>query len=110
MELMAHGRGPNLPKYGGLGMFGIQRDKCDPQNFDVLDTAGAYGFKPGAIYNIECSRVINKKFFISGAHSDICHPEVAHAIWEAARVETPRPAPAPPAPPAPPGPSPVPSP
>src|SRR5687767_257550 len=64
------------------------------------DTANAYAFKPDIIYNIECSRVINKKYFISGAQSDICHPEVAHVIWEAARVEVPQPSPAP-VPPAP---------
>ena len=44
----------------------------------------AYDFKPGAIYNLEASGIIKNGGGASGAHSDIAHPEVAHAFWSAA--------------------------
>ena len=80
---------PVLPKYGGVGTYGINGLGCDPQAVEILAPNADYRFLPGKIYNIECSRVIATmadKF--SGAHSDICHPEVAHAIWEAAMVKS----------------------
>ena len=43
-----------------------------------------YRFESGRIYNIECSRVIANRSGLSGAHSDIAHPEIAHLLWEAA--------------------------
>jgi len=43
-----------------------------------------YNFKPGRIYNLESSNVIKNGGGFSGAHSDIAHPEVAHALWQAA--------------------------
>ena len=42
-----------------------------------------YGFEPGHIYNLEASHVIKNGGGFSGAHSDIAHPEVAHAMWQA---------------------------
>jgi hypothetical protein len=108
-RFMADRNMPQWPEYGGIGCYGIQGDKCDPQETQVLDVEQTYRFKPGMIYNIECSRVINKMYPVSGAHSDIFHPEVAHAVWEAARVQSPGPRPSP-APPLPPTPSPQPSP
>ena len=41
-------------------------------------------FAPAAIYNLEASDVIKNGSGASGAHSDIAHPEVAHAFWAAA--------------------------
>ena len=70
------------PKYGGVGSFGIQGTP-QSQDLPIKPATSAYGFKPGAIYNIESSRVIAKIDGASGAHSDIAHPEVAHVFWEA---------------------------
>lgn len=76
-----------FPKYGGVGVFGIQGDGCNSESVEILlDKSKSYGFKPGTIYNLECTSVIKELFPLSGAHSDIAHPEVAHAVWEAARV------------------------
>jgi len=46
-----------------------------------------YDFKPGRVYNLESSGVIRKKALLVGAHSDIAHPEVAHAWWQAVMVD-----------------------
>jgi hypothetical protein len=74
----------DFPKYGGVGSFGIQGTSAQPQDLPIKPATSAYGFKPGAIYNVEASRVIKNGGGASGAHSDIAHPEVAHVFWEAA--------------------------
>jgi hypothetical protein len=56
------------------------------EDLAILPADAAYRFKPGWVYNIESSRVICRGEGSSGAHSDIAHPEVAHAVWEAART------------------------
>ena len=76
--------GNELPKYGGFGAFGIQGTKTAAQAISMLPHDGAYGFKPGLVYNIESSEFIKKMDGASGAHSDIDGPEVAHALWQAA--------------------------
>lgn len=73
-----------FPKYGGVGSFGLQGTAAQPQDLPIKPATSVYGFKPGAIYNIEASRVIKDGGGASGAHSDIAHPEVAHVFWEAA--------------------------
>ena len=78
--------GPSFPKYGAVGAFGIQGDGLNLMSGDLLGTNGSYGFRPGTIYNINASQFIREGSGFSGAHSDICHPEVAHAIWEAAQA------------------------
>jgi hypothetical protein len=70
-----------FPKYGGIGSFGMQ-------GMDVLDMAmqsaqHVYDFSGGRIYNLEASGIIKNGGGASGAHSDIAHPEVAHAFWSA---------------------------
>ncbi len=45
-----------------------------------------YSFKSGTLYNLEASNVIRNGGGLSGAHSDIVHPEVAHVLWEAMRA------------------------
>jgi hypothetical protein len=75
--------GDTLPKYGAVGSFGIQGTSVATGR-DMLDKDGEYGFAGGAIYNLESSRYIAKKVGVSGAHSDIDGPQVAHAIWQAA--------------------------
>ena len=43
----------------------------------------SYDFRDAHIYNLDASRVIRNGSGPSGAHSDIAHPEVAHAFWAA---------------------------
>jgi hypothetical protein len=74
-----------LPKYGGIGTFGIQGTTVAEAR-DMLDKDGDYSFASGKIYNLESSKYIAKKEGVSGAHSDIAGPQVAHVIWQAALV------------------------
>ena len=74
-----------FPKYGGIGSFGMQ-------GMDVLDMTmqsaqHVYDFSGGRIYNLEASGIIKNGGGPSGAHSDIAHPEVAHAFWSAVLSE-----------------------
>ena len=71
-----------LPAYGGIGSFGIQ-GLGGLEDMPMRPATFRYGFKPGTIYNLEASDVIKNGSGASGAHSDIAHPEVAHAFWSA---------------------------
>jgi len=73
-----------LPKYGGVGAFGAQGPGLELVDQLMLAADEPYGFEAGKVYNLECSGVIREGGGFSGAHSDIAHPEVAHAVWEAA--------------------------
>jgi hypothetical protein len=73
-----------MPKYGAVGTHGIRGPGADATDMSLLPANKDYTFKPGSIYNLECSEVIRNGSGTSGAHSDICHPEVAHAVWQAA--------------------------
>lgn len=73
----------DLPLHGAIGKYGI-RGMSDVVMREMLAATGAYDFKPGVIYNLESSRFIAKGGGVSGAHSDIDGPEVAHALWQAA--------------------------
>lgn len=73
----------DLPKYGALGSFGIHGPEVAIQDMDMMPLNGQYGFKKGTGYNLESSKIIRHGGGLSGAHSDIAHPEVAHAFWEA---------------------------
>ena len=76
------GDGAELPEYGGVGTFGIQGAGGLDQ--PLLGVTGDYRFKRDKIYNIDASAVIRHGDGASGAHSDISHPEIAHAFWQAA--------------------------
>jgi hypothetical protein len=79
----------SLPKYGGIGSFGMSGDDLGAQDMDMLSCDRSYDFKPGKIYNLEGSQFINNVAMggpTSGAHCDIAKPEVAHAVWSAAAV------------------------
>ena len=76
-----------LPKYGGIGSFGLGGDDLAAENINMLPCDASYDFKPGKIYNLESSKFICNVELggpTSGAHSDIAKPEVAHAVWSAA--------------------------
>ncbi len=74
-----------LPKYGGLGAFGVRGPGPDVVDLRMKPSTEPYAFEPGKVYNLESSRFINQGGGASGAHSDIAKPEVAHAFWEAVR-------------------------
>lgn len=74
--------GDDLPAYGGIGSFGIQGTK-GAESMPMRPATFAYGFRPATIYNLEASDIIKNGSGASGAHSDIAHPEVAHAFWAA---------------------------
>jgi len=73
-----------LPEYGGLGTFGIRGSGLDRSDLEIGSVSKDYGLKPLHIHNVESSSVIRNGGGLSGAHSDIAHPEVAHLIWSAA--------------------------
>jgi len=74
-----------LPQYGAIGAYGIQ-GIAGATSEPMLARKGNYRFKAGTIHNLEGSQFIAKMVGASGAHSDIDGPEVAHAIWQAART------------------------
>jgi pimeloyl-ACP methyl ester carboxylesterase len=74
-----------LPLHGAIGRFGI----CGLTGAvfqNMLPASGRYSFQAGKVYNLESSGFIKKGGGVSGAHSDIDGPEVAHALWQAALV------------------------
>jgi len=73
-----------LPDIGGLGAFGIQGVDQIAEGVEMKPVSEPYNFQPGRIYNLESSEIIRNGGGVSGAHSDIAHPEVAHALWQAA--------------------------
>lgn len=79
---------PNkLPKYGGIGSFGLGGDDLAAENKSMLSSNEEYNFEPGKVYNLESSKFICNVELggpTSGAHCDIAKPEVAHAVWSAA--------------------------
>jgi hypothetical protein len=72
-----------LPKYGGVGAFGLQGPGLTVNELVLEGVKHHYDLRPGQIYNFECSHVIKDGTGPSGAHSDIAKPEVAHAMWQA---------------------------
>jgi hypothetical protein len=73
-----------LPKYGAVGAFGVRGPGLAIEDGELLRADKPYGFRPGYIYNLECSDVIRKGEGTFGAHSDLAHVEVTHAVWQAA--------------------------
>jgi hypothetical protein len=72
-----------FPKYGGVGTFGIQGEGVEVEDLPIGQTDARYNFQPGRIYNLDADSIIRNGGGASGAHSDIAHPEVAHAFWSA---------------------------
>ena len=75
-----------LPKYGAVGSHGIRGPGTNAADVPILPADGDYRFEPGKVYNLEASGVIRDGTGRGGAHGDICHPELAHAVWQAALV------------------------
>lgn len=68
--------GAALPKFGGIGTWGIQGTTVAEKR-SLLDSSADYGFLPGRIYNLDGSTFIPD-------HSGIDGPQVAHMLWQAA--------------------------
>jgi hypothetical protein len=73
-----------MPKFGAVGSHGIRGPGTNAADISILPATGDYRFEPGKVYNLECSEVIKNATGRGGAHSDICHTELAHAVWQAA--------------------------
>ena len=71
---------PKLPKFGGVGAWGIQGTSV-ADSLVMLEATGKYDFQPGRVYNVDGSRFIP-------SHSGIDNPQVAHALWQAAAAAT----------------------
>jgi hypothetical protein len=74
--------GEEYPAYGGVGAFGIRGNQA-VEDLVMQSPWYSYDFRGGHIYNLDASDVIRNGSGPSGAHSDIAHPEVAHAFWGA---------------------------
>ncbi|MFC9594019.1 hypothetical protein ACFTUC_30105 [Streptomyces sp. NPDC056944] len=72
-----------LPTYGGMGTFGVHGPGIGLQDRRLGPVGTVYDFRPQGVYNLDADDVIKSGEGFSGAHSDICHPPVAHAIWQA---------------------------
>jgi hypothetical protein len=73
----------DLPRYGGIGTFGVRGPGLDIVDDQLHPVEDAYQLRPRAFYNLAADAVIATSQGIMGAHSDICHPPVAHAVWQA---------------------------
>jgi hypothetical protein len=73
-----------FPKYGGVGTFGLQGVDSGARDQRIQSETFGYGFRGRTVYNLDASSVIAKDEGVSGAHSDIAHPQVAHVQWQAA--------------------------
>jgi hypothetical protein len=71
------------PVYGGIGTFGVRGPGIEIRDEELERIDEDYRLLPGVVYNLNANGVISVLKGISGAHSDICHPEVARAVWRA---------------------------
>lgn len=73
-----------LPKYGAVGAFGLRGPGLAIEDRRLLAADQPYEFAPGRVYNLESSDIIRHGEGSFGAHSDLAHVEVTHAVWQAA--------------------------
>jgi hypothetical protein len=71
-----------LPRYGAVGVYGIQGPDTAAESMHMKPASERYGFHHGGIYNLSGDDYIRQGSGAAGAHSDIAHAEVAHAYWE----------------------------
>ncbi|HEX4931569.1 MAG TPA: hypothetical protein VFV33_00235, partial [Gemmatimonadaceae bacterium] len=72
---VAAGLGDENDKYGGIGRNGAQKTP-EVTPHELLPVTQQYAFNAGGVYNLDANAVIT-------GHSDICRPEVAHALASA---------------------------
>lgn len=70
-----------FPKFGGIGAFGIQG--VEVEAIEIMSATSDYQLTTGQVLNVDAGSVINSGNGLSGAHSDLAHPETAHLMWEA---------------------------
>ncbi len=68
-------------RWGGMGHDGHQKGAAE---FGLNDAGTAYDFGGARLVNINAARVVKNGTPPSGAHSDICHPELAWVVLSAA--------------------------
>lgn len=71
-----------LPKYAAVGSFGLRGPGIPITDIEMQSADSRYDFKCGSTYNIESSKFISEGGGLSGAHSDISKPAVAHVFWQ----------------------------
>ncbi|MFJ8746492.1 hypothetical protein ACIRL2_44995 [Embleya sp. NPDC127516] len=73
-----------LPRYGAVGTYGLAG--VDRVTSEVVGPGRLhYGIRSANRYDLVGDAVISgRRFSVQGAHSDLAHPEIAAAIWEAA--------------------------
>ena len=74
------------PRYGALGAFGARGLDARVVDQRMLGVEGSYAFQPGTVHNLEASEIIRDGGGLSGAHSDVFEPEVAHAMLQASHL------------------------
>ncbi len=72
---VASGLGDENDKYGGIGRNGAQKTP-EVTPHELLPPNQQYAFNAGGVYNLDANAIIT-------SHSDICRPEVAHALASA---------------------------
>ncbi|MCE9555680.1 MAG: hypothetical protein K8T91_20210 [Planctomycetes bacterium] len=83
-EQRVYAKENSLPEYGAVGEYGLRGPGFAHHELEMLPATAEYDFQPGMIYNIDSSNVICNGGGFAGAHSDICHEQVGHAVWQAA--------------------------
>jgi hypothetical protein len=74
-----------FPEFGAVGAFGLKGLPSTVCNeLAMRPAADTYDLEPERVYNVDGSQFICHRDGVSGAHSDIAGPEVAHLIWAAA--------------------------
>jgi len=81
---VAYATTAKLPEFGGVGAFGAQGLGSTAEDMKMLDKDGDYKMGDGRVLNLEAPEYICHGGGLSGAHSDIAGPQVAHAVWSAA--------------------------
>jgi hypothetical protein len=71
-----------LPRYAAVGTFGLRGPGIPLSDVDMKSVESSYDFKGGTTYNIQSSKFISEGRGLSGAHSDISKPAVAHVFWQ----------------------------
>jgi pimeloyl-ACP methyl ester carboxylesterase len=84
LDQISFGAPGKLPTYGGIGTFGVRGPGIETVDDELHTIDVDYTFRPHVTYNLNCNNVISQTKGLSGAHSDICHPELAHAVFRAA--------------------------
>jgi hypothetical protein len=79
--------GGDLPKFGGIGTFGIQGVPRAVELPPLTPGVGLQsGLVPGTVYNVDASAVIATLSGAAGAHNDLAHSELSWLAWSAARA------------------------